>query len=278
MPRIVFGNLREFRNYVERLLRHAAFSKNEPHVFLFAETPFLKKYYPREQEVKRVVGRISELLRRLHPLSRIAFSINELTAGGYAAKDGRAFDTHSNTGYLVEGSGHSNYPKILLADTDATNARHRITREKVPFRSANEAQELHWKARAEQTSRDENPFLRATISVGRRRVFNIEHRVCGDTSISEKRRPTLAIVSAWNLNARQLAPAYEQRKLVIVNDLVRGRKVLSRQEKTRFFLDAPHSIEASTPFDDEMVEDSGPEKEALEKLLERHAIRIYLAD
>jgi hypothetical protein len=102
-----FDNITELERHVQGLMKK--YPDDEPHVFLYPETPFDRLFQLRK-DVKASVKKISASLAKDHQNSAVAFSVGEIMRSG-----------PSNTGYLVLPHGYKTYPKLVLTSPDTLN-------------------------------------------------------------------------------------------------------------------------------------------------------------
>ncbi len=200
-----FGGIAHFREFVKKLVNSSHFRPHEPHFFLFTETPFPQKYFPDRPEVKKEIREIAAELKRMHPHSHVAFSINEHTTRR-SKRFVEGSRHHSNTGYVVGANGYLIYPKM-----EKTLGERLALRELV---GSVQKEYPRWSNRASRVfERKQNPFPVARIE---KTGHSIEYRVCGDARLSKHADNNLITA----ISAHELPPEYLERgrKMLVIND------------------------------------------------------------
>lgn len=193
LNQVDFNNIREFEAHLRELV--GKFDSREPHLFLFGEAPFPERYVPPAGAVKRMVKRISALLKEKHPASAVAFSVFENSPG----TNKRSYI--ANNGYLIHASGHRFYPKVKLTPVDRAHSG------------------LAYK---DQAIWDEVAAVRKRRSSFPTHVFSTGHevmfKVCADATIpASNANGQILVVSAQDYGEGDFLHL-KNHKLAVVND------------------------------------------------------------
>lgn len=268
-----FRGVRELQKYCRALFNHADFRKDEPHVFLFSETPFKQtrysegklahRYRPPAERVQAWIHKIQEDLKLLHPLSFVAFSTYQREHQPDKPLDETGIPmravTYSNQSYLISANGATTYAKRILTDMDEPNLKS-FTRGSEPrFQHA----QNQWSARS-QTQPPDAYSLTQTVS-----GVTLEHRVCADAQKQETGNalPIVTLVSAHKLgSALWTSPSLiDRRALLFVNDGINGRSLHRPGEPDHYAIRLDNEL-------------SPQNRRELTALLTKNAARIHLVN
>ncbi len=233
MPNRHFKDLRELKVYATSLMQvianpqqfqtHAGlntehFNPSEPFLLLFPETPFPREYVPSRNEAKATARSLAAMLKKIHPASRIAYSLNEKTLFNSKMTVAR-HPVHSNTGYFIRDGKYSATPKIIrsLGDnlTMTSFAAHAAGPDEVEVLRLQGASTMAWGRRAAKYKKTDNPFANEVFSSG----HQVEHRVCLDWfHQTPPDQNLITAISAHGLDAKTIGKLAGERSAVVIND------------------------------------------------------------
>lgn len=242
----VFKNMTDFTGKLPELI--SKFDPREPHVFLFAETPFKGTYVENRKISKEKVREITRWLAENHPQSHVLFSINEITRR--ACESGRP---QSNTGYAVAANGHKAYPKFSLPGGDYELF------DKIPGIQNIKEKGAWWEKRGWRSMKHIPIFTTAS-------GHEIEYLVCKDAQRVDKNASNrILLVSAAGLYSPTTL-----NKMVIVNDKEREKvgKVIVYEQGGEY-----HDGPVWYPMKEK------PEyKKKLSSFLAKHRVRLHVVE
>lgn len=258
----VIANPFEFRQHAGLATEH--FNPHEPFLLLFPETPFPKDYFPARKDTKATARALAEMLEKTHPLSRIAYALNENTR--YKSKSTAIrHPVHSNTGYFIGSGNYSATPKILRSQGDniaMSGFAMRASRsDEVEALNLEGAGLRAWGRRTAKFKSRKNPFAKEVFESG----HQVEHRICLDWfHQTPPDKKVITVISALGLDAQTISKLAQERGAVVINDPTRFGRQLAVGGKTI-------TIQPNKRENDEKLDE-------LDRLLTEKKLKIHLVD